>query len=145
MITLNSSRQDYLQAVYRLSLKRGYTTNKEISAYLRISKASVSEMIRKLVADGKLKLQKNNISLSTEGEKEAKTVLSKHRIWEYFLVEVLKMEHGSVHEQADLLEHVTSDALRDALNKYLGYPTLSPNGKFIYENMEEVRETMRSL
>lgn len=144
MIVLNSSRQDYLQAVYRLSLKRGYTTNKEISAYLRISKASVSEMIRKLMADGKLELQKNNISLSTEGEKEAKTVLSKHRIWEYFLVEVLKMEHEGVHEQADLLEHVTSDALRDALNKYLGYPTLSPNGKFIYENMEEVRETMRS-
>ena len=137
MINLNSSRQDYLQAIYRLSFKRGYTTNKEITGYLKISKASVSEMIKKLEADGKLKLEKNNISLSAEGEKEAKTVLSKHRIWEYFLVEVLKMEQSMVHGQADLLEHVTSNELRDALNKYLGYPTVSPNGKFIYENMEE--------
>ncbi len=136
MINLNSSRQDYLQAIYRLSFKRGYTTNKEITGYLKISKASVSEMIKKLEADGKLKLEKNNISLSAEGEKEAKTVLSKHRIWEYFLVEVLKMEQSMVHGQADLLEHVTSNELRDALNKYLGYPTVSPNGKFIYENME---------
>ena len=133
MINLNSSRQDYLQAIYRLSFKRGYTTNKEITGYLKISKASVSEMIKKLEADGKLKLEKNNISLSAEGEKEAKTVLSKHRIWEYFLVEVLKMEQSMVHGQADLLEHVTSNELRDALNKYLGYPTVSPNGKFIYE------------
>ena len=133
---MNSSRQDYLQAIYRLSFKRGYTTNKEITGYLKISKASVSEMIKKLEADGKLKLEKNNISLSAEGEKEAKTVLSKHRIWEYFLVEVLKMEQSMVHGQADLLEHVTSNELRDALNKYLGYPTVSPNGKFIYENME---------
>jgi len=136
VINLNSSRQDYLQAIYRLSFKRGYTTNKEITGYLKISKASVSEMIKKLEADGKLKLEKNNISLSAEGEKEAKTVLSKHRIWEYFLVEVLKMEQSMVHGQADLLEHVTSNELRDALNKYLGYPTVSPNGKFIYENME---------
>ena len=136
MINLNSSRQDYLQAIYRLSFKRGYTTNKEITGYLKISKASVSEMIKKLEADGKLKLEKNNISLSAEGEKEAKTVLSKHRIWEYFLVEVLKMEQSMVHGQADLLEHVTSNELCDALNKYLGYPTVSPNGKFIYENME---------
>ena len=136
MINLNSSRQDYLQAIYRLSFKRGYTTNKEITGYLKISKASVSEMIKKLEADGKLKLEKNNISLSAEGEKEAKTVLSKHRIWEYFLVEVLKMEQSMVHGQADLLEHVTSNELRDALNKYLGYPTVSPNGKFISENME---------
>lgn len=137
MTELNSSRQDYLQAIYRLSLERGHTTNKEIAEYLKISKASVSEMVKKLEADGKLRLQKNRISLAAEGEREAKTVLSKHRIWEYFLVEVLKMEHARVHEQADLLEHVTSDALRDALNRYLGYPTMSPNGKFIYENMKK--------
>lgn len=131
---MNSSREDYLQAIFRLSKEKGHATNKEISEYLGVSKASVSEMIKKLALANKVTIEKNQIKLSDHGDKLAKAVLSKHRIWEYFLSEVLHMDSEYIHAQADLLEHVTSDELRDALNKYLGYPTLSPGGKSIFEN-----------
>lgn len=134
---MNSSREDYLQAIYRLSQQEGYTTNKRISEYFQISKPSVTVMLRKLNTDGMLQLDKNKISLSERGREEAKKVLSKHRLWEYFLTNILKMEKEQIHRQADLLEHVTSDELRDALNAYLDYPVISPNGNLIYENVEE--------
>ncbi|MGO1581093.1 MAG: metal-dependent transcriptional regulator [Peptoniphilaceae bacterium] len=43
---MNSSREDYIQVIYRLSIEKGYTNNKEIAQYLNVSKPSVSEMIK---------------------------------------------------------------------------------------------------
>lgn len=134
---MNSNRQDYILAVYRLSEENGYTTNKEITEYFAISKASVSEMIKKLANDGMIELEKAKIRLSEDGRKEAESLLSTHRIWEYFLTRTLGMPKDKVHEQADLLEHVTSKELKDALNKYLGYPKKCPHGQDIFLNMNE--------
>lgn len=134
MSFVNSSREDYIQAIYRLSKENGYATNKGISEYLKISKPSVTEMIKKLVAEELLVIEKNRIILSANGTEQAQYILSKHRLWEYFLSEVLHLKEDLLHAQADLLEHSTSDELFDALNKYLDYPLTSPKGKTIYTN-----------
>ena len=131
---MNSIRQDYIQAIYRLSKDKGYTNNKNISDYFSISRPSVSEMIKKLIEDGLVKQEKNKIFLTKLGDKQAKEILSKHRIREYFLVNVLNMDGNIVHDQSDLLEHITSDEMFVALNKFLDYPKKSPKGKRIYKN-----------
>lgn len=131
---MNSIRQDYIQAIYRLSKDKGYTNNKNISDYFSISRASVSEMIKKLIEDGLVIQEKTKIYLSRLGDKEAKAILSKHRIWECFLVDVLGLKGDIVHDQSDLLEHVTSEEMFAALNKFLDYPKKSPRGKRIYTN-----------
>lgn len=131
---MNSIRQDYIQAIYRLSKDRGYTNNKSISDYFSISRPSVSEMIKKLIDDGLVIQEKTKIFLSESGDKRAKEVLSKHRVWECFLVEILGLDGSIVHDQSDLLEHVTSDEMFAALNGFLSYPKKSPKGKRIYTN-----------
>ena len=131
---MNSIRQDYIQAIYRLSKDKGYTSNKNISDYFSISRPSVSEMIKKLVDDGLVIQEKNKIHLSDLGDREAKEILSKHRIWECFLVDVLGLSGEIVHDQSDLLEHVTSDEMFAALNKFLAYPKKTTKGKRIYTN-----------
>ena len=134
---MNSIRQDYIQAIYRLSKDKGYTNNKSISDYFSISRPSVSEMIKKLVEDGLVIQDKNKIYLSDLGDRAAKEVLSKHRIWEFFLVNVLGLDGEVVHDQSDLLEHVTSDEMFLALNKFLDYRKKSPKGKRIYTNEDK--------
>lgn len=134
---MNSNREDYLQAIYRLSQEKGYTNNKNIAEFLGISKASVSEMVRKLIEDGMIDLNGTKIFLTEEGKIRAQDLLSDHRLWEYFLCNILGMDSEKIHEQADLLEHVTGDELRESLNRFLNYPTKSPKGKTIYKNIEE--------
>lgn len=133
---MNSSREDYLQTIYRLSLENGFTKNKDIAEYLGISKASVSEMLKKLESDGMVEFLGTKVSLSEDGIIFAEKLLSVHRLWEYFLFNVLEMPEKEIHEQADLLEHVTGPKLREALNRFLDYPTSSPGGKSIYKNIE---------
>lgn len=131
---MNSSREDYLQTIYRVSQQNGFATNKDISIYLNISKASVTQMLRKLSQDKLVSITNHRITLTPSGINMAKRLLSKHRLWEYFLENVLHLKGDLVHEQADLLEHATTPELFEALNKYLDYPIISPNGKKIFVN-----------
>lgn len=75
---LNSSRQDYLQTIYRLSVEKGYTTNKKIADFLSVSKPSVTEMIGKLQGEGQVAMDGAHIFLTEDGAEQAKRLLSDH-------------------------------------------------------------------
>ena len=54
--------------------------------------------------------------------------MRKHRIAERFLVDVLGLDWEAAHEDACLLEHAMSPRVVDALERYLGDPTVCPHG-----------------
>lgn len=133
---MSPNREDYIQAIFRLHEEYGFATNKDVAEMLGVSRPSVSEMTRKLRDDGLVKIERTKIVITQKGIEIAKNVISKHRLWEKFLQECLGFELEEVHEQADLLEHVTDDKLKEALNKFLDYPENSPHGNPIYENQK---------
>lgn len=133
---MSPNREDYVQAIFRLHEEYGFATNKDVAKMLGVSRPSVSEMTRKLRDDGLVKIERTKIVITQKGIEIAKNIISKHRIWEQFLKECLGFDVEEVHAQADLLEHVTDDKLKDALNKFLDYPESSPHGNPIYENQK---------
>lgn len=135
---MNSSREDYIIAIYRLTKQADFVNSVTIAKKLGVSRASVSEMVKKLCDDGLINFEQNKISLTESGMVKARDIISRHRLWEYFLTEILGMSYEEAHEQADLLEHVTGENLKDALNEYLNYPELSPSGNIIWDNVENV-------
>lgn len=134
---MNANREDYLLAIYRLSKEKGYTNNIGIARALDLTRASVSEMVRKLVDENCIQLDGHRISLTPAGQKKAENTISTHRLWEVFLMEHLHLTKEEAHDQADLLEHVTFEPLSEALNKYLNYPTACPTGNPIYVNLDD--------
>ncbi|HHT24820.1 MAG TPA: metal-dependent transcriptional regulator [Clostridiaceae bacterium] len=135
---MNSSREDYIIAIYRLTKQAGFVNSVTIAKTLGVSRASVSEMVKKLCEDNLINFEQNKISLTESGMVKARNIISCHRLWEYFLTEILGMSYDEAHEQADLLEHVTGENLKDALNEYLNFPELSPRGNVIWDNVENV-------
>ena len=133
---MTNNREDYLQTIYRIYAKAEKVTNKKISDHLGIAPASVSEMLKKLQAEDLITVSQNEIHLTEAGKKESRRILSCHRLWETFLLEYLEYNWQNVHEQADLLEHVTNDELKDHLNRFLRYPKHCPHGSIIYENCD---------
>lgn len=129
-------REEYLIAIFKLSQLDEKVTNKNLSEWLKITPPSVSEMIKKLKQEDYL-IDNRSIELSEKGLSTVKTVLSKHRLWEYFLTEVLKYNWKDVHDNAELFQSVTNDELFNKLNEYLGYPEYCPHGSVIYFNNEE--------
>jgi DtxR family Mn-dependent transcriptional regulator len=69
--------------------------------------------------------------LTAEGRRKALRILRRHRLWEQFLVQVLKYPWHEIHEEAERLEHITSEKLERRLDEALGYPRKDPHGHAI--------------
>ena len=138
MAKIDTGRDDYILAIYDLIEKKETATNKKIAEILGIKAASVSEMLKKLVEEGEVYTENKSVLLTETGKMRARALLTKHRLWELFLVEYLGYSWKNVHEDAKALEYVTSNGLKDRLNEFLNKPKHCPHGNEIYENHSDV-------
>ena len=136
---MSKSLEDYLKGIYLLKRRKQYS-NKNLAEYLNISPASVSEMIKKLSNENYLILEGRNINLTKKGSDIAVNIIRKHRVWEVFLVEKLGYDKDEIHEEAEVLEHVTSDKLLQKLEKFLFYPKECPHGSPIFYDSDGFNE-----
>ncbi len=124
------SEENYLKAIYHLSLfqKKGVNTN-AIAKMLDTKASSVTEMIKKLAEKQFVEYQKyQGVMLTEKGTMAAKMIVRKHRLWEVFLVEKLGFPWDEVHDLAEELEHIKSDKLIDKLDAFLNFPRRDPHG-----------------
>lgn len=136
---MSKSIEDYLKGIYTLKKKKEYS-NKKLAEYLNISPASVSEMIKKLVNEDYLIIEKKKVKLTEKGNNFALDVIRKHRVWEVFLFEKLGYDKEEVHKEAEILEHVTSNRLLQKLEKFLFYPKECPHGSPIFYDLKDFDE-----
>lgn len=127
-----STEEDYLKAVLKLSADAGHdasVSTTALSAELKTTPASVTDMIKRLGDKGYLRYQPyRGVSLSPEGRRIALRIVRKHRLWEVFLVEKLRFRWDQVHDTAEQLEHIRSPELIQKLDEFLGYPKFDPHG-----------------
>ncbi|MFY0481729.1 metal-dependent transcriptional regulator [Flavobacterium sp. PLA-1-15] len=141
------SEENYLKAIYHLSLfqKKGVTTN-AIAKMIDSKASSVTDMIKKLADKNLVEYQKyQGVSLTVQGLHEAKMIVRKHRLWEVFLVEKLDFSWDEVHDVAEELEHINSEKLINKLDAFLGFPTEDPHGDPIPNAKGEIKKMDKKL
>ncbi|MFL0162165.1 metal-dependent transcriptional regulator [Aquirufa salirivi] len=124
------AEENYLKIIYRLSEStlEDISTN-AVAELTQTKAASVTDMLRKLAEKGWVNYQKyQGVRLTKEGEKIALSVVRKHRLWEVFLVEKMGFNWDEVHEIAEQLEHIESEALINKLDEFLDFPKTDPHG-----------------
>lgn len=124
------TEENYLKAIYRINESTGDSVSTTaIAEKLQINAASVTDMFKKLGQQKLVVYEKSRGVKPTEkGKKVALQILRKHRLWETFMVEMLKFSWDEVHDVAEQLEHVHSDILIERLDQLLGYPKFDPHG-----------------
>lgn len=137
----NISQEDYLTTIYRNLNEAGEIKPNTLAEKLDISNAAVTDMLRKLSRDGFVNYKKyKSIRLTNSGELYAKNMLRRHRLWEVFLYRILGMPWDKVHDEAEKLEHSSSDELINLLEKFLEYPTIDPHGYPIPDKNGRIRK-----
>jgi DtxR family Mn-dependent transcriptional regulator len=129
----SSTIEDYLVTIYRLAVAGRPVLGTQLADELRVSPAAVTEMTGRLRAAGLLTASRR-IELSAEGLRMARTLVSRHRLAERFLVDVLGFGWEQVHEEAHRLEHAFSPAVTERLAAFLGHPQTCPHGHPIMED-----------
>lgn len=126
--------ENYLKAIVKTLAIPGRTkvTTGELASLLKVTPGTATTMIKKLEREGYVSyISHQGCSLTTEGKRFGLRILRRHRLLETFLVEVLGLTWEEAHEEAERLEHSTSDNLVDKIDNYLAYPTKGPSGNVI--------------
>ncbi|MFI3625794.1 metal-dependent transcriptional regulator [Enterococcus hirae] len=141
---MTPNREDYLKIILELGGDTTKVNNKQIVSSLAVSPASVSEMISKLVKEQLVEHSPyQGVQLTETGLQKASSLIRKHRLWEVFLVGHLDYSWNEVHDDAEVLEHVTSEQLADHLEDYLNHPMHCPHGGIIPKKEQVVHEERR--
>jgi DtxR family Mn-dependent transcriptional regulator len=139
------TEENYLKVIYHLSKTSGtpVQTN-SIADRIKTRAASVTDMLRKLAEKELIHYIKyQGVTLTIKGSTAAVSVIRKHRLWEVFLVDKLKLRWDEVHDIAEELEHVKSAVLIERLDDFLGFPKRDPHGDPI-PDQHGVFETMQN-
>ncbi|MGH8957681.1 MAG: iron dependent repressor, metal binding and dimerization domain protein [Acidimicrobiia bacterium] len=119
--------REYVAAIYELGEEGLAVIQARIADWLGVSRASVSEMIRKMETDGLVETG-TEIVLTPPGRHLAEVVVRRHRLAERFLTEVLGLPWVKVHAEAEVWELAISDDVEAAMLAKLGQPTTCPHG-----------------
>ena len=141
-MNFSTAEENYIKAIWRLQQADNNVTTNELSAELQTKPASVTDMLKRLSEKKLLHYAPYyGVTLTPEGKKLALSIIRKHRLWEYFLVEKLQFEWDAVHDIAEELEHVSSPELIERLDAFLGYPKADPHGDPIPDSKGRMTST----
>ncbi|MGI9119878.1 MAG: iron dependent repressor, metal binding and dimerization domain protein [Acidimicrobiales bacterium] len=118
---------EYCEAIFELEEDDMEVIQARIAERLEISRPAVSEMIRRMAAEGLVTLD-GGIHLTDAGVVLAEQVVRRHRLAERFLTDVLGLNWAEAHHEAGRWEHVLNDKVERAMNRILGAPTTCPHG-----------------
>jgi DtxR family Mn-dependent transcriptional regulator len=124
----SKSVEDYLKALYILSLNGKEVSTTEIAGHFKIAPASVTEMLKKLSKKGYVKYSPyRGARLTSKGYEAAERITRKHRLLERFLHDILRIRKDKVHSQACEMEHALSDEAEESLCRLLNHPDRCPD------------------
>lgn len=119
--------EEYLETIYKLS-SDGITKPTQIAEAMGVSGPTVTATLKRLESQGFIVRMGTDVVLTEEGTARSVDIVRKHRIAERFLVDVLGLSWDAAHEDACLLEHAMSPRVVEALERFLGDPTVCPHG-----------------
>src|ERR1700674_5716278 len=125
---LHPPLEEYLEAIHELEEEGTQVIQARLADRLGHSAPAVSEMIRRLKAEGYLTVEDRDVKLTTKGRVRAESVVRKHRLAERLLTDIIGLPWHKSHLEACRWEHVMSDEVEERLVILLGNPQTCPHG-----------------
>ena len=123
------AEEEYLQILFWLQEARLPMTGANVARAMQLSAPTVHEMVGRLERDGYItRAQDRVISFTSEGASHAETIVSRHRLIERFLTDVLGVPWDEVHEEAERIEHAMSPVLEERMLAAIGDAKTCPHG-----------------
>ncbi len=123
MSLIKDTYEDYLKAIYIVSKKNkgGWVSNSEISNFLKVKPASVSNMLFKLQTNNLINWRpRKAVRLSTKGKDIAIGTINKYNLWKSFFINILGVKDSlELDEICCKIEHLITPEISDALENLL--------------------------
>jgi DtxR family Mn-dependent transcriptional regulator len=123
------AEEEYLQSLFWLQEAELPMTGANVARAMQLSPPTVHEMIGRLEKDGYVERGSDkSLSFTPTGLEHAKAIVTRHRLIERFLTDVLGIPWDEVHEEAERLEHAMSPVLEERMMAAIGDAKTCPHG-----------------
>jgi Mn-dependent transcriptional regulator len=118
---LSASMEDYLEMIYRLSAKTGFTRINELSEALSVHPPSATRMVQKLGELNLLLYEKYGvIILNDEGKKFGEQLLRRHNTIETFF-RLFSIPEEQILTETEKAEHTLSDETTKCFEEFISF------------------------
>ena len=101
--------EEYCEAIWELKEDDVDVIQARVAERLHVSRPAVSEMIKRMQAEGFVALDGTAINLTDDGLRLAEQVVRRHRLAERLLTDILGLSWADAHIEAGKWEHVISE------------------------------------
>ncbi len=123
------AEEEYLQSLYWLFEAGLPMTGANLSRAMQLSAPTVHEMLGRLERDSYIvRDSERMISFTSSGREHAELVVSRHRMIERFLTDVVGVPWDDVHEEAEHLEHAMTPRFEAYVRSAVGDAQTCPHG-----------------
>jgi DtxR family Mn-dependent transcriptional regulator len=124
-----AAEEEYLQSVFWL-LEAGLPmTGANLARAMQLSAPTVHEMLGRLERDGYIvRDAERTIDFTPSGREHAERIVSRHRMIERFLTDVVGVPWDDVHEEAEHLQHAMTPRFEAYVRSAVGDAATCPHG-----------------
>lgn len=119
--SLTASMEDYLEMIYRLSIKTGFVRLHELADALNVQPPSATKMVQKLAELNLINYEKYGvITLSSTGKAIGKNLIKRHNTILEFL-KTLGIEENHLLEETEKIEHTISEKTLQCFTNFIEF------------------------
>jgi len=124
-----TAEQDYLESLFWLFEAGLPMTGANLARAMQLSAPTVHEMLGRLERDGYIARDSGRaINFTEDGRRHAEHIVSRHRMIERFLTDVVGIPWDDVHEEAEQLEHAMTPRFEAYVRATVGDAKTCPHG-----------------
>lgn len=154
--TISGALEDYLETIYLLMQEQPFARVRDIAKARDVKPGSVSPALKRLADLDLVKyVQREYVTLTSEGKQIARRVLSRHQLLTRFFTEVLELSSEEAERDACAMEHSLSNEAMDGFARFFEFLSACRNtrpdflARFhgcsrIHEDIEECKLSCKS-
>jgi DtxR family Mn-dependent transcriptional regulator len=124
-----AAEEEYLESLFWLFEAGLPMTGANLARAMQLSAPTVHEMLRRLERDGYIvRNSERVIDFTPSGRRHAEHIVSRHRMIERFLTDVVGVPWDDVHEEAEQLEHAMTPRFEAYVRATVGDAKTCPHG-----------------
>jgi DtxR family Mn-dependent transcriptional regulator len=130
---LTGALEDYLETIFLLVKENKVARVRDIAKARNVRAGSVSPALKRLAALGLVDYARREyVTLTEDGQREARRVLARHDLLTAFFRDVLQMSNEAARKDACAIEHVLTNEGMDRLARFLEYVSVCPEGHKLF-------------
>jgi DtxR family Mn-dependent transcriptional regulator len=124
-----AAEEEYLESLFWLYEAGLPMTGANLARAMQLSAPTVHEMLGRLERDGYIvRNAERTIDFTDQGREHAEKLVSRHRMIERFLTDVVGVPWDDVHEEAEQLEHAMTPRFEAYVRSSVGEAKTCPHG-----------------